>query len=100
MGYFINRLYFFYFIFGYFTRIRVALIILFSMAYSPADLASVEAAIISLSTGSRTARVRHGTDEIEFNNTGIKQLQALRDTIIGELRTVSDGSSKVKFNFK
>lgn len=55
------------------------------MAYSSADLASVEAAVIALAAGRRTASVTVEGKRIDYAQTDLAALQALRDRIKAEV---------------
>ena len=55
------------------------------MAYTSANLASVETAIFSLSSGSRVVSVSLGDKTIEYGKSNLSDLEALRATIIVEL---------------
>ena len=55
------------------------------MSYTSTDLASIEAAIIALSTGSRVERVAIDGELIQYTPASLQELIALRDTITAEV---------------
>ncbi|MDA8115739.1 MAG: gpW family head-tail joining protein [Acidithiobacillus sp.] len=60
------------------------------MAFTQADLASVEAAITALATGARVAHVQIGQGKlVQYSESKQSDLYALRATIMMELGMVS-----------
>ena len=57
------------------------------MAFSASDLSSIESAIIALATGTRTVRVTMGDKTIQYSESDISKLQALRAMIQAEIGT-------------
>lgn len=58
------------------------------MAFTSTDLASVEAALLTLATGARVASVTiDGHETIEYSQTSIDKLKFLRDEIASEIQT-------------
>ena len=55
------------------------------MAYSAADLTSIQAAILALATGTRLVRVTINGKTKEYAEADLKQLEALRNTIKSEI---------------
>lgn len=55
------------------------------MAFTESDLATVEAAIVSLATGSRPVSVMIGGKQISYARDELMDLIKLRDTIKSEL---------------
>lgn len=59
------------------------------MAYTSANLASVEAAILALATGERVVSVSLEGKSIDYGHADIAKLEALRSRIISELNSSS-----------
>ena len=59
------------------------------MAFTAANLASVEAAILALASGERVATVDLNGERIEYNQTNLRQLLALRDAIRDDINTTA-----------
>lgn len=59
------------------------------MAYSSADLASVEAAIVTLASGRRTVSVTVEGNKVDYAPADLDQLRTLRDAIAAELAAAS-----------
>lgn len=57
------------------------------MAFSSTDLANVEAAIVSLATGTRVVSVTVSGHVIEYSHARIDRLKALRDEIMAEVQS-------------
>ncbi|WP_417788214.1 gpW family head-tail joining protein [Stutzerimonas xanthomarina] len=51
------------------------------MAYTPEQLAEVRQAIIDLSTGKRVVSITQNGRTVQFDRTGLPDLQALESTI-------------------
>ncbi|MCK9362124.1 MAG: hypothetical protein M0P74_00755 [Syntrophales bacterium] len=58
------------------------------MAFTAANLTAVENALIALASGTRKVRLSMGDKSIEYSNTDIPVLTALRDKIAAEVSTV------------
>jgi len=57
------------------------------MAYTSANLASVQAAILALATGTRAVSVSLGDKTIEYSKVDLSKLEALRQIIYSELNS-------------
>jgi len=68
------------------------------MAYTSADLASVQAAIVALATGDRIASVSLGGKTIEYSPAGLAKLEILRSNIKAELAGSSTNCILIKTN--
>lgn len=69
------------------------------MAWTGEDIASVETAIMRLVSGARTARIKHGDEEIEFTQSSLDKLYSLRSRMLGEFASESRGSNVVRTKF-
>ena len=63
------------------------------MSYTQSDLTNVKNAIIALATGTRVVRVSIGDKLIEYSQTKLNELKALR----GEIQTELQSSQKYGF---
>jgi len=61
------------------------------MAYSSADLTSVEAAIVALATGERAVRVTINNKTIEYGQADISRLEHLRGVMQEEIASNTTG---------
>jgi hypothetical protein len=57
------------------------------MAYDSTDLANVEAAIRSLTSGTQTVRLTMGDKSIEYARADLKALRELKSEILNEMQT-------------
>jgi hypothetical protein len=68
------------------------------MSYTSADLENVERAIISLSTGRRSAKFVIDGNVVEYSTVELPQLRSVRSEIISELAAaVTDGTAVTAF---
>ena len=59
------------------------------MAYTAADLANIEEAIVKLAMGARVVRVTIGDKLIEYGQAQLPELQELRDQMKNEMQAAS-----------
>lgn len=65
------------------------------MAYTSADLANVDKAIIDLATGKRTTRFVIDGEVVEYSQVLLPQLRDLRSEIISEIAAADPAGSSV-----
>ena len=63
------------------------------MAYSQADLASVQTALLKLATGERVVSVSIDGKTIEYSRTDLDKLESLRNNIVSEINQTAKNSS-------
>ncbi len=68
------------------------------MAFTAANLTSVETAIMDLATGTSAVQVSLGDKTITYRKLDIPTLRALRDLIRMELAASTSFSNKVRFD--
>ena len=66
------------------------------MAFTSADLTSIEAAILALSTGSRAVQARIGDKTLTYSETDLDKLIKLRGIIQQEISTAS-GNKRARY---
>lgn len=65
------------------------------MAYTSADLANVDKAIIDLATGKRTTRFVIDGEVVEYSQVSLPQLRDLRSEIIYEIAAADPAGNSV-----
>ena len=65
------------------------------MAYTSADLANVDQAIIELATGKRTTKFVIDGEVVEYHPVELPQLRALRSEIISEIAAADPAGTSV-----
>jgi hypothetical protein len=67
------------------------------MAYTEANLADIEAAILALATGTRKVRLTWGDKSLEYGQTDLKALRALKSEV--EAALVAADSARALPNY-
>ena len=62
------------------------------MAFTAADLANIESAMVDLATGARVVEVEIAGKTIRYQPTQLQQLQKLRNMIQADVNNSSDSS--------
>ncbi len=68
------------------------------MAFTAANLTSVETAIMDLATGASAVSVTIGDKSITYRKLDLLTLRSLRDLIQGELAASTSFTNKVRFD--
>ena len=63
------------------------------MAYSQADLASIQTALLKLATGQRVVSVSIDGKTIEYSRTDLDKLESLRNNIVSEINQTAKNPS-------
>ena len=63
------------------------------MAYTSSDLASVQAALLALASGTRVVSASISDKTIEYSRTDLSKLESLRNNIIAEINSLSGRSN-------